>query len=106
MSQSEHAAPHPTPKQYVQIALFLAALTAIEVGALLRRRRRRGGHHGGDGPDAHHPGLSSSSSSWSAGTCTCEFEKSLVTKFFTVGAVAALVLYGAMLVALGTIVFG
>ena len=31
--------PHPKPVQYVQIALVLGALTAIEVALILHRRR-------------------------------------------------------------------
>lgn len=105
MSQSEHAAPHPTPKQYVQIALFLAALTAIEVALFYIE----------EGVEAVTTAVTAPMLivlalikfvivvGW---YMHLRFEKSLVTKFFTVGAVAALVLYGAMLVALGTIVFG
>lgn len=105
MSQSEHAAPHPTPKQYVQIAIFLAVLTAIEVGLFYVE----------EGVDAVTTAVTAPLLiilafikffivvGW---YMHLKFEKSLVTKFFTVGAVAALVLYGAMLVALGTIAIG
>jgi cytochrome c oxidase subunit 4 len=32
MTADAHTKPHPTPKQYVEIALILGVLTAVEVG--------------------------------------------------------------------------
>lgn len=105
MAQNETTAHHPTPKQYVQIALFLALLTGIEVALFYVEEGV-----GAIGPKVTGPILILLSFikfvivvGW---YMHLRYEKSLVSKFFTVGAAAALVLYGAVLVALGAIPIG
>lgn len=105
MAHDEHAAPHPSPKQYVQIAIFLAVLTAIEVALFYVE----------EGVEAVTTRVTAPALiilafikfvivvGW---YMHLRFEKSLVSKFFTVGAAAALVLYGALLIALGAIPIG
>ncbi len=99
----EHALAHPTPRQYAQIAILLAFLTAIEVSLYYLEQS-----------------IDAFTTSVSAPLLILlavmkfvivvgwfmhlRFEKSLVSKFFTTGFVAAIVLYVAVLFALGAIV--
>lgn len=104
-AHADHHVPHPTPKQYVQIAVLLGALTAIEVGLFYVEA----------GVDAIGTRVTSPMLivlalvkfvivvGW---YMHLRFEKSLLSKFFTMGAVAALVLYSAVLIALGAIAIG
>lgn len=104
-AHTEHHVPHPTPKQYVQIALFLAVLTAIEV--LL--------YYVEQGVDAIGTSVTAPLLillalikffvvvAW---YMHLRFEKAIMTKFFSAGAILALVLYAATLIALGAIAIG
>lgn len=99
----EHALAHPTPRQYVQIAVLLAFMTAIEVALYYLEQ----------GTDAFTESMAAPLLillaimkfvivvGW---FMHLRFEKSLLSKFFTTGFVAAMVLYAAVLLALGAIV--
>lgn len=94
-----HATPHPTPRQYVLIAILLAGLTAIEVALYYIE-----------------VGVESFTSAVSAPLLIMlalvkfvivvgyymhlKFEHSLLSKFFVTGFIAAMVLYSAVIYAL------
>lgn len=99
MADNGHA--HPTPRQYVNIALFLALVTAVEVGLF-------------------YVGEAVSAEGWEPPVLILlsflkfvivigwymhlRFEKSTLTRFFTSGFVLALLLYAVVLGALGVLV--
>lgn len=99
----EHSLAHPTPRQYVQIAVLLAFLTAIEVALYYLEQN-----------------IAEFTTSMASPLLILlaimkfvivvgwfmhlRFEKSLLSKFFTTGFVAALILYVAVLFALGAAV--
>jgi len=98
MADQTHA-PHPTPRLYVQIAILLAVLTAIEVGLFYLER-----YVGEIGPSLTVPALIILAIikfaivvGW---YMHLRYEHRLLTKFFMVGMFAALALYGAVIVAL------
>lgn len=99
----EHHAPHPTPSQYIKIAVGLAALTAIEVGLFYINQSLQLG--------------------WvnTAALLTLaflkfvivigwymhlRFEKTVVSRFFTFGFMLAFTLYAVVLIALGVLAAG
>ncbi|MDH3306160.1 MAG: cytochrome C oxidase subunit IV family protein [Acidimicrobiia bacterium] len=98
----EHAAHHPTIRQYVNIAILLAILTAIEVALFYIEQS-----------------VDAFTTSMAAPLLILlailkfvivvgyymhlKYEKSLVKKFFAVGFVAAVVLYTVTLIALGVV---
>ena len=104
MAESASHIEHPSTKQYVQIAIFLAVLTAIEVALFYVDEAV-----GMDGWDA--PLLIVLSFikfivviGW---FMHLRFEDSFLARFFSVGFVAAMALYGIMLLAFGAIaIFG
>jgi cytochrome c oxidase subunit 4 len=98
----EHALAHPTPRQYVQIAVLLAFMTVIEVALYYLEQ----------GTDAFTESMAAPLLILLAVMkfvivvgwfMHLRFEKSLVSKFFTTGFVAAMVLYAAVLFALGAV---
>ena len=89
MSDNEHAA-HPTPRQYVQIAIALAVITAIEVGLFYIDESL--GMGGWDGPLLVL--LSFLKFLVVIGWYMhLRFEKSTLSRFFTGGFVLAMFLY-------------
>jgi cytochrome c oxidase subunit 4 len=99
----EHALAHPTPRQYVQIAVLLAILTAIEVALYYLEQSI----------DAFTTSIAAPLLILLAVMkfvivvgwfMHLRFEKSLLSKFFTTGFVAAMILYAAVLFALGAVV--
>ena len=104
-AHNEEHHPHPTPKQYVQIAVFLGALTAFEVGLYYLEL----------GVDVIGTAVTAPMLillalikflvvvAW---YMHLRFEKPLLSKFFAGGAVLALVLYSATLIFLGAIAVG
>lgn len=94
MAEPGHA--HPTPKQYVQIAIFLAVLTAVEVGLFYLEQ----------GVDAIGTSMTAPALIFLALIkfvavvgyyMHLRFENRLLSRFFVVGFVAALALYGAVI---------
>ena len=89
--------PHPSPFQYVMIAVVLCVITAIEVGiyylegdiptALLRR-------------DAAGAGADEVRHGRRASTCTCSSDRPIFQRFFITGAIGAVVLYTIVLTTL------
>ncbi len=98
MADHEHI-PHPTPRQYVQIAVLLAVLTAVEVGLFYLEE-----------------GVEQIGTSITAPALIVlafikfaivvgyymhiRYEKPLVSRFFATGFIAALVLYAAVILAM------
>ena len=104
-AQAEHHVPHPTPKQYVQIALLLGFLTAIEVALYYVEVGFEQ-----VGTEITAPMLIILALvkffivvGW---YMHLRFEHPLLSKFFTGGAILAFVLYAALLVSLGVIAIG
>lgn len=98
----DHAAHHPTPRQYVNIAILLAVLTAIEVALFYVEQ----------GVEEFTTNMASPLLILLAVLkfvivvgyyMHLKYEKSLVKNFFVIGFVAALVLYTATLLALGIV---
>ena len=99
------AAHHPTPKQYIQIALILAVLTAIEIAL----------YYVEVGVDAVTPQVASPILlilaaikfvlvvGWFMHT---KFESPLINRFFAVGFVIAIALYAVMLSDMGRAILG
>ena len=93
---------HPEPKQYVQIALVLAALTAAEVGLFYAERSIDA-----LGQNVTVPALLILSAIKFylvvAMFMHLRYENSLLSRFFTTGAVLAVALYVIVLAVLGAI---
>ncbi|MDH3249152.1 MAG: cytochrome C oxidase subunit IV family protein [Acidimicrobiia bacterium] len=104
MSQTAHAADHPSTKDYVRIAIFLAVLTAIEVALFYLDEAVD--MNGWDGPLL--VGLSTIKFIAVVGWFMhLRFEDSFLSRFFSAGFVLAMTLYGVMLAAFGAIaIFG
>jgi len=98
----EHALAHPTPRQYVQIAVLLAFMTVIEVALYYLEQST----DAFTGPMAAPLLILLAVMKFVIVVgwfMHLRFEKSLVSKFFTTGFVAAMVLYAAVLFALGAV---
>jgi cytochrome c oxidase subunit 4 len=104
MSETAHASEHPSTKDYVRIAIFLAVLTAIEVALFYVDHAV--GMGGWDGPLL--VGLSSIKFIAVVGWFMhLRFENSFLTRFFSIGFVLAMVLYGIVLAVFGAFaIFG
>jgi cytochrome c oxidase subunit 4 len=104
MSETAHAADHPSTKDYVRIAIFLAVLTAIEVALFYLDEAVD--MNGWDGPLL--VGLSTIKFIAVVGWFMhLRFEDSFLSRFFSAGFVLAMTLYGAMLAVFGAIaIFG
>lgn len=99
MAEAHH---HPTPKQYWKIAALLAALTAIEVGLFYLEQ----------GVDAITKSITSPTLIVLSFIkfiivigyfMHLRYEKTLLSRFFTIGFVLALGLYGIVIAALGLV---
>lgn len=102
MSDSAQAIHHPSTKQYVQIAIFLAVLTAVEVALFYLDEAVD--MQGWDGPLLII--LSSIKFIVVVGWFMhLRFEDSFLPKFFSIGFVMAMILYGIVLAAFGAIAF-
>lgn len=105
MTETVHAndhADHPSTKDYVRIAIFLAVLTAIEVALFYLDEAVD--MNGWDGPLL--VGLSTIKFIAVVGWFMhLRFEDSFLSKFFGAGFVLAMVLYGILLAAFGAIAF-
>lgn len=104
MSETAHAADHPSTKDYVRIAIFLAVLTAIEVALFYLDEAVD--MNGWDGPLL--VGLSTIKFIAVVGWFMhLRFEDSFLSRFFSAGFVLAMTLYGVMLALFGAIaIFG
>lgn len=101
MAGDTHA--HPTNKQYVQIAIFLAIITAVEVALFYLEESI--GLRGWEGPLLVI--LSFIKFVIVIGWYMhLRFEKSALSRFFTGGFVLALLLYAVVLAALGVLAIG
>ncbi len=107
MSDTAHAtesghAEHPSTRDYVRIAIFLAVLTAIEVALFYLDEAVD--MNGWDGPLLI--GLSTIKFIAVVGWFMhLRFEDSFLSKFFGTGFVLAMALYGIVLAAFGAIAF-
>lgn len=104
MTETAHAADHPSTKDYVRIAIFLAVLTAIEVALFYLDEAVD--MNGWDGPLL--VGLSTIKFIAVVGWFMhLRFEDSFLSRFFSAGFVLAMTLYGVMLALFGAIaIFG
>lgn len=104
MAEPAHAAHHPSTKQYVQIAIFLAVLTAIEVALFYVDEAVD--MRGWDAPLLIV--LSAIKFIVVVGWFMhLRFEDSFLPRFFSIGFVLAMALYGVVLAAFGAIaIFG
>jgi cytochrome c oxidase subunit 4 len=99
MADNGHA--HPSPRQYVNIALFLAVVTAIEVALFYVNEAVN--MHGWDAPVL--VTLSFLKFVIVIGWYMhLRFEKSMLARFFTSGFVLAMLLYAVVLGAMGVLV--
>ncbi len=103
MSETAHAA-HPSTRDYVRIAIFLAVLTAIEVALFYVDEAFD--MNGWDGPLLI--GLSTIKFVAVVGWFMhLRFEDSFLSRFFGAGFVLAMILYGIVLAAFGAFaIFG
>lgn len=104
MSETAHATEHPSTKDYVRIAIFLAVLTAIEVALFYLDEAVD--MNGWDGPLLI--GLSTIKFIAVVGWFMhLRFENSFLSKFFSAGFVLAMILYGIVLaVFAGSVLIG
>ena len=94
MSETAQAHSHPSTKDYVRIAIFLAVLTAIEVALFYIDEAV--GMDGWDGPLLI--GLSTIKFVAVVGWFMhLRFENALLSRFFGIGFVLAMILYGIVL---------
>ena len=101
-TESGHAVEHPSTKDYVRIAIFLAVLTAIEVGLFYVDEAVDMG--GWDGPLLI--GLSTIKFVAVVGWFMhLRYEDSFLSRFFSAGFVLAMILYGIVLAVFGSIAF-
>ncbi len=101
MSDTAHATSHPSTKDYVRIAIFLAVLTAIEVALFYLNEAV--GMEGWDAPLLI--GLSTIKFVVVVGWFMhLRFEDSFLARFFGAGFVLAMALYGIVLAVFGAIV--
>lgn len=103
MAQAQHTVQHPSPKQYVRIAILLAVLTAIEVAMFYINE------------SLHLGGLNVAVLLVLAALkflivvgwyMHLRFEKSTLSRFFTFGFVLACTLYAIVLATFGLLAFG
>jgi cytochrome c oxidase subunit 4 len=102
MTETAHVHDHPSTKDYVRIAIFLAILTAIEVALFYLDEAVD--MNGWDGPLL--VGLSTIKFIAVVGWFMhLRFENSFLSRFFGAGFVLAMILYGIVLAAFGAIAF-
>jgi cytochrome c oxidase subunit 4 len=102
MTQAQHTAQHPSPKQYVRIAILLAVLTAIEVAMYYINARLDLGIFNA----AVLLTLAALKFLIVVGWFMhLRFEKSTLSRFFTFGFVLASILYAIVLATFGVLAF-